>query len=307
MKIINESDSRFKLLDIIFQKYNFESISIRYDDGYLEYFIPPELVISDYKYGSCEVYGLKLFNENSDVHNLVYPSKLSIFLNECCDLTSQELFDLCVLHINDTDDRPKCPECNRYIKFSGEFQRGYSRHHWTNEPSHRLFCCNSCRTSYMHHHLDEYPHMIDTVTALSEVGYDPYKQFKSALIRSLNQSIDSKSDFYISISGEDFKFGISIHANDRILKVWNSNNYSYRYITMDVRITSLLEFLIKVESNYLDKSFNSEYQSKSYIPTFKKLFRKYYKLLNSYSDTELDNLIDNIKSNKLDQTSLVKL
>ena len=62
--------------------------------------------------------------------------------------TPQEYFDILILHINDTDDRPKCsnPECSIPLNWGGRIyygcsQNGYS---WFDRIQH--YCSPSCRS-----------------------------------------------------------------------------------------------------------------------------------------------------------------
>jgi hypothetical protein len=274
MKIIQESDDRYKLLDKIYS-YNFTSISIRYPDGYLDYFIPPELVLKDANLGDSIVHRIESYNVGD---NLVYPNKLSILLTKTCSLTVQELFDLTVLHINDTEDRPKCAECGIPIKFSGEFQRGYSRHHWLDNPSRNLFCNYEHSTYYMHHHLDEYPHMIYTVDALSSVGNDPLKQIKAAYKRSLQyEDLTDESSFYVAFTSDGFKFGISIDSGSRMNHL---DCRSFKALYLENYKVCLLEYLIKIKLFELHQ-LTSEYVPDNLIKSFKSNFKKFYqKIIN---------------------------
>jgi len=224
MKIIKEIDFRFQNLDKLWERWNWDNFRYRLGREF-RYVIPSEL---------------RLDNGED-----FFIGKSSYYIKEYLNLTLQEYFDLMVLHINDTEERPKCKYCNEFIEFSGELARGYSRHKW--EDSNNLFCCMSHRQYYIHQHLDEYPSEVRRREIWTQaVPLNDLRQAKSAMNRELNHGeYTDLIYFYRGTFDKDWlKYGITECYPGRNNHLHLTNDDVLQYTRSKA---CLLEYLIKLK------------------------------------------------------------
>lgn len=277
MNIIDKSDDRYKLLDTLFDKYSYDNIIKRFE-GYDHpwYFIPPELVKFPYSKGSIEIFDITTTDLDYDWDNYVSYNSITRILLKCCELTPLEYFDLLVLHINDTNDRPKCKYCNNYLTWSGRILCGYGSggHLWT--ESENNFCSPGHTILYRNSHLDEYPEYSEFINSGGSFGlqysnpdlYDPvgtsvYSTHIETM-RSKFKNSGNKTDicqFYITRSGDKLKFGITSDIDIRLGFGASFDSYSndvriiyesHRYFIADLEAEIKYKFKSSIE--YLEWS-----------------------------------------------------
>lgn len=219
-------------LSKLYSKYNYDNL-FKYFDGFDRpwYFIPPELVLHTYCGAAIEIYDLSVEGFDPNWDNWIGCNALPKILRVCCELTPQEYFDLLVLHINDTDDRPKCDYCGSQLKWSGRVTAGYgSGGHYWNESTHH-FCEQGHTILYRNSHLDEYPEYKEFIESGGAWGlqhnnpdkYDPCgsRDYKTHIetFRSHFENCglpDDECYFYIASTNKGFKFGITENIEWRI-------------------------------------------------------------------------------------------
>lgn len=224
MKIIKETDFRYKNLPKLWEKWNFDNFKIPLSRQY-RYVIPHELRL--------------------DGGEDFFIGRSAIFIERYLGLELQEYFDLMVLHINDTDDRPKCKNCGAYICFSGELARGYARHHWENVRN--LFCDKSCRQYYIHSHLEEYPHEVERRKSWTQsVSLNDMRQARSAMNRELNHGDHLDLIYFYRGRLDDnwLKYGITEYYPGRNNHLHLKDDEIFQYTRSKA---CLLEYLIKVK------------------------------------------------------------
>lgn len=244
-EIIKNTDSRYKYLSYIYNKYNYDNIFTKFK-GYTGWwmFIPPELVLEYYESqtGTSYINTLEDYDPKDVGSNWI--STINIrHAFKSCNLTAQELFDILVLHINDTDDRPKCTNCGCELTFTGVMIGYGSSHHW-NEIKN-VFCSRSCRNYYWHSHPNEYPEIVrGSILA----------QRNSFISNSLNADNNIIAYFYIAITESKLiKYGISVNPSGRVHRQssYNRDEYVTFHIIKVGSVVDIanLESLIKLELN----------------------------------------------------------
>ena len=276
MKIILESDSRFKYLDQIYSKYDYYNILEEYPDDYPYIIIPQLLTINPIEDSE---YNASFSDKDGYVYSRSYAAR---HVTKYTGLTIQELFDLCVLHINDTNDRPKCHNCGKYIKWSGRITAGYGSggHRWDESEYH--FCSRECASRFQYDNLDKYPNCKKFIEEGGTFGLmianpEDYN-WNRTLIKSRrtnfiqNGGLDDECYFYVTWTSDGyFKFGASEDINQRK----SYSGFIDQYISCHLIHTSTrlkignLEALIKLKLN-----INNEYIEESEVPTFWKYFRE---------------------------------
>lgn len=262
MNIIQETDNRINLLCEIYEKYSYNNIIKRFE-GYDHpwYFVPPELVINTYNKGSIEIFDITTVDLDYDWDNWVSCNSISRILSKCCNLTPQEYFDICVLHINEIENRPKCKYCGSDLRWSGRLTAGYGSggHLWSESNNH--FCCSEHIVLYRNSHLDEYPDYREFIQSGGSFGlqyrnpdqYDPVgTSVYSTHIETLRSKFKNAGDkydecyFYITRAGDKLKFDITQDADIRFGFGASFDNYS-----SDIRI-------IYVENRYFIADLEAE-------------------------------------------------
>lgn len=207
--------------------------------------------------------------------------------------TVQEYFDILILHINDTEDRPRCPYCGRFLEWSGRLTYGYGQDYWFESTHH--FCSPSHRTLYMSSHPDEYQdfaELLDSGGNLNAVRRDPNKSLNNDnLERKINSmwgtwlSKGNKTDecsFYIGklVTGE-FKYGVTSSEDDRAA--------SYKFKKLKVILTNSREYVgaleaqIKFELNNASESLPFI----GYMSDFRAAFIRAKKVISTWDLTKI--------------------
>lgn len=267
------SDERISILETIFTKYNYNNIIYCESRNHNYYFLPPELVLKEnpeYRIYKREV-------DPNTFENWIYQGDMDWVCIEYLGITKQEYFDLIVLHINDTDLRPKCIECGTQLRFES-IVWGYSGFNHKYKPLEKKFrfCCKSCSNYFTFSHPELYPEVVNR-------GWSNNPEFsvKSCYTRILNGGSDSDPYFfYVASCGDNFKFGVCKNVYDRLaLQARLAEPYkSFHKLILTRRTAANLEAWLKKTLEF------REYLDWSEIPRFKNLFRKYYPLrfINAY-------------------------
>jgi len=198
----------------LYETYNFDNLMIQYESdsqGTLQwyYVIPPELVLEDNYYSDYN-------HVNKLDGGIVYCRCAGKFIKLFTGLTIQEYFDILVLHINDTDDRPRCANCGKFLEFKN-ISCGYGSHHGWDFDSIHNFCSQKCNTTYTACHEDEYP----AIKLRNEDSNLKYLSTLDKLTAKCNSfyahgNNDDPSEFYIANSREDiFKYGVTDNIQNR--------------------------------------------------------------------------------------------
>lgn len=284
-KIINESDIRYSKLNQIFSKYNYDNM-IKYFDNKCCYHIPVELVLSEYY---TDYVWITYHRTDWNKSNWVSRYYLKKILLETTGLTVQELFDLTVLHINDTDLRPKCsnPECNEYVPFhSFYYGYGVGSHSWDTKLA--CYCSSECRESSNYQGLISYVNSEESRKRSSEFftqrNSNPKFQAENQYFRLINNNINLY--FYLALvrypdTSVILKFGCCNDLDTRFGFAKNFNGYAtiHQIMYADAVTAAMLEWRLKELYDY------SEYLDIS----------------------ELSNIIKYIKSYKLELAKLRKI
>jgi len=285
MKIITRlTDSQ---LDELFNKYSYDNIYL-FEDGYQYWRIPELLSLGDYWYSDHNYCSTKL---EGRVYVRSFASK---HLREFTGLTIQEYFDLLVLHINDTEDRPKCSLCNAPLYFSGRVMAGYGSggHYWNENVVH--FCSRDHAAQFQYNNPQYYPitnEFRNSGGTFSKIINTDYQTWIEASIRSrrtafiLKGSPDDPCSMYITkVTSGYYKFGITYDLEYRSYLSGMVDKFidpKIIYKSTRVRVANL-EAYIKL---YLNT--NTEYLELTQLSEFYNVFDK---LMNN-----LD-LLDNFNS-----------
>ena len=260
-KILNISEEK---LSRIYNEFNYFNIVNYWNSSKPYYTIPKELVTKEINISESNYC-------SPDYDGLVY-SGTNWYLNEFTGLTPQEFFDICILHINDTELRPKCPWCGNNLKFSC-IPSGYgsSGRKWIDSKNH--FCDTSCSSNYVHNNQSEYD--------LDGYGFGN-KRVNILTHRTLFLSYGDFNDdceFYITIFNGKFKYGVSINSSNRIhcnQSFYKVPESKFKIIFKGTRLeVANLEALVKLNldeaSEYLDFN-NTMYKfRKSFIKSLQDL------------------------------------
>lgn len=236
MKIINDNDDRYDKLDYLFNTYNWSNIRRTEKLRAVYYLVPKEL------------------NRVSDTW--ISNKYLGRYLLNVCDLTIQEFFDLLILHINDTDDRPKCSYegCNNYLKFTSMSQGYRSGGTWHQDP--KGYCCNE------HQRLAH-----EDANKSSLNSPDSYiKRCRTFFINKGN-SDDNCTLYVTSLISGDIKYGITSH--DLKSRKHNANRAGIGYDKIFPITTGTREYVANLEADIKSKFNSREYLDRSELPELK--------------------------------------
>lgn len=161
MRIINENDSRFKLLPKLWDRLDSVELTTYSSGGGLRYLIPMELVNNEFERWTSRGNYISA-SKSWDSYIITYRFE-SIF-HEATGLTKQDYFDLVMLKINETELRPRCSICNKPLEFSGKLGQGYRAGGGTGMNDDSItpyYCSASCRSidimasnwKYNHEHM----------------------------------------------------------------------------------------------------------------------------------------------------------
>lgn len=256
MKIINLNDSRYNLLSKIFS-YEYNDL-VSYFDGYKRpfYFIPPELVINN-----IETYSLYVNSNITDYHdkdqNWISNWRFKDLLSQSCNLTLQEYYDLCILHINETDDRPKCGNeyCNNKLSFGPTLTINYGYPPTLLKYGNPPCCCKSCAGIFQANH----PELCE--------GFGIYKMntWELKVKSQMNHFIYSgnpndQTSFYLARTKTGkLKLGITTMYSS-----WARQEYSKckdEYIS----IHELNSNLTRLDAAYLEASIKLKFKGEEYL------------------------------------------
>lgn len=139
-KILNISDT---ILNIIYHKYDISNIVRFIDKGSIYILIPEELIYREYVGG-----GWNIIYGRIDAMLSTKDRNFNDRLKYITNLTPQEFYDITILHINDTKDRPVCEYCGKYLEWSGKFSFGYGNSQISWDPYSNKFCSNKCAAKF---------------------------------------------------------------------------------------------------------------------------------------------------------------
>lgn len=216
-----------EVLISLFRRYNYNNIIERDEfSNKFWYIIPKELVLEDNLYSDSNYVTLKDGGYVSGKGNVDY------FFRLFTGLTSQEYFDLLVLHINDTELRPICdhPECDSRLKFNSILYGYGGSHNWTDSTRH--YCSHECSSNGRLYHLEDYPYYKEFIRKLRN-GEDGFGYVHSHL---------DEYPEYAKFMDEGGGFGM-IHNNPEyyyLEKVWNEAR-GFKTLTEYQRMQAIIE------------------------------------------------------------------
>jgi len=204
--------------------------------------------------------------------------------------TCQEYFDILILHINDTNDRPKCPYCNEFLKWSGRLTYGYGAEYWFESLNH--FCSLSHKSLYMRLHPEEYINYAKLMNSggnLNAVRNNPNKSLNNDnLERKINSiwgkwlSMGNKSDeciFYIAkLNNGNFKYGITSDESDR--------SAAHNYVKLKVILRDSRDYVGALEAQ-IKYELNNASEQLSFIGTMKEFRDAFFRSIKVISTWDL--------------------
>lgn len=237
MKIIKETDSRYELLSQLWDKWNWNNIIIDKGHRIKYYIIPHELtLIPDYSY-TC-----KFMNRELQKYNL----------------TTQDYYDLVVLHINDTDDRPRCnyDGCNNYLNFTS-ISQGYCSC-GSYQVDRLAFCCNEHQRLY---------HEVNNKLSLNS-WMSASKRHKE-YFKNHGNEFDPGYLYYTYLDNGKFKYGITCGSLES--RRHNANRAGLGYGEMHILLESTRYILADTEYNIKLNFDGREYLEIDEVPKFIKV------------------------------------
>lgn len=265
--IIDISDSRYGKLGHLWKKYNYSNIWYSEGGRNSYYYIPPELLIENYVFRD----GRKITKfPTNDWDNWIHCMKINDFLQRLCLITSQEYFDLLVLHTNSRLDRPRCAYCKSPLYFNNikvGYGGGGGNSEWITRTSP---CCDKSCASHYRKSLGIY----------DEIWYRVNNDF---MIRTKNErltfinkdEIVKDTYFYITWTSEGLlKFGASSNLYNRICHSYeDSRGY---YLNPHIILVS-----DRIEIANLEATLKLEFQGREYLnpKEIKLLFKLLKRLL----------------------------
>lgn len=236
--IIDELDPRFNKLKDLIQKYKWKDL-VHGKDRSISYFIPPELVIKEYKTQSIHVTDSLT---NWEWCNWVNRQSINKVLEYSCGFDTQVYFDLFRLNIIEIKDRPRCTYCGKYLNWTWRLGRGYnSSTPWVTEDNH--FCNHSCQNKYKFKHPELYESVGYTITSwIYGREYDRHDPNEICY-------------FYICRSNGYIKYGMTDNPNNR--KYYLGTDNMHIIFTAKFEEVNNLEASVKLHFN------GSEYISES--------------------------------------------
>lgn len=136
-------------LNRVVMKYKDLDLVKRLGPNKIYYLIPSEWIINYYKIGNSEAIPGK------DCY--IYSNQFNKILINSTGRTPQEWYDHFILGILTDDERPKCKNCNKPLKFVS-VRLGYGHIPGSNMANKdNLFCSRKCTISYVSSHTEEYP------------------------------------------------------------------------------------------------------------------------------------------------------
>lgn len=265
MKIIDRLTN--DQLNELYSNYNYDNMIIRDKYGNVLYRIPRMLAI---RFEELSYVNATFKDKDGYVYS---KSHANSHVKYFTDLSIQELFDLCILHINDTNDRPKCAECGIPIGFS-RFTAGYGSggHPWNESPVH--FCSRSCAANFQFNNPDIYPLTAEFISSGGTFGNMSEELFTNTLIESrrsafINQgNPDDQCYLYVAWTVNGIlKFGISADSLDYRLEtsglhVQYTSIHQLKKLNSRVIIADLeaqIKYHFRIYNEYLDNTKFDEF------------------------------------------------
>lgn len=237
--IIDTSDERYKYLELLWSTYDYNNLIVDLSHRSWRCLVPRELILT--KVGGSSI-GCRNLNK---------------FLLNNCKLTLQEYFDLLVLHINNTDDRPRCSYsgCTDHLRFIS-FSQGYgSLGPWN--PDARHYCSNT------HQRLDHEGRNKESLNSILPT----IKRQRSTFISKSKGSIGY---LYITrLTSGGIKYGIT----EDILKRVQSMRFGNLYINPHMIFRGSIEEVANLEASLKLELSGKEYLLDDELHNLMKLIR----------------------------------
>lgn len=293
MKYLNLSEEEFQR---IFSKYNADNFKEQRSEKYgIYYYIPPELSFYDYK---------KTTRILAGQGGWVNWSKFKVTIKLVSGFTDQEYYDMMVLHINDSDLRPKC-SCGKPRAYYGTMKGYYnccskscaSRERYESGVSPLVSVNNEGGTwTYIKNHADQYQEVLERQKEFLESGgagrmvwdrLDDHGVFNlncatakgTARMRITKSS--NRGFFYIVVDDSLLKIGLSIYDPRESRVPWILSKFTAPYSIMiyegSVELADL-EYEIKINHyNELAGSdrISTEFFSSSILDDVLEIVKKY--------------------------------
>lgn len=221
--IIPPWDSRYGKLGHLWKRYNYYNIIDKSIPRGWKYLLPKELTEE---------------KEDVWVNCKGFKFKLAEYY-----LTTQDYYDLMILHINHTSDRPKCAYgfCHNKLKFKS-ISQGYSSGFRFNINGFTAFCCNEHQRLY---HEDVNKESINSLIPTIK------RQRNTFIIKSNSD----EGVLYVGINkGQRLKFGVASNFINRLLSLRGDKTLEIAHVL----VRSSIEEVANIEAR-LKLVFKSEY------------------------------------------------
>lgn len=242
-------------IERVIHKYNYEDL-VQGKGLSTHYFIPPEIVIEDYETDKVGIFTELFTYPNGEISNWICKRSFARILEETCNISVQEYYDLFILQILNKSQRPYCENCGGPLGFFGNIYMGYSNNGYPFDPDTVHFCCKECYHEYRAAHPEDY------VESMAKTAYTQFINHGDP-----NDPIQ----FYIaSTFEEEFKYGITQDINKRNKIFENVPYKNYKILGVSTRLRmAKLEYDIKIYLN----DFH-EHLDPSRISDFRRAFNK---------------------------------
>jgi len=231
MKITNYSK---EILEYLYSNYNYDNIIIRDELGRVLYKIPSIIALDDIECSNVNWCSTKI--DGVSYASSYFRSHLMMFTG----LTPQQYFDILVLHINDTEDRPRCARCGAYLPWSNRITSGYASggHKWTENDAGVHFCSRECAVRFQYDNPDIYTQTAEFQGNGGTFGFLKYDkelwtlmQIRSRRTFFLNLgNIEDDCLFYLALTETGrYKFGITSNLNWRNWTSFMVDGYCYSH------------------------------------------------------------------------------
>lgn len=213
----------------------------RYGSGRntISYFIPKELVLNEYLSAKIEV---TKSETGWDWNNIVSSRVITRLLDQCCNLSKQEYFDLIDLKINNRLNRPRCANCKSILNFN-QLSNGYSHHMYTTDYSET--CCSlSCSLIYQN----------ELNTGMNSIE----SNIRKARTQFINKgSLDDECYFYLAITNDNkLKYGITADIISRPdIEYLNNNSYKTIHLIYSDSRLNIANFETKIKLKFNGKEY----------------------------------------------------
>lgn len=208
--IIKDDDPRYGKLGHLWKKYSYREIWYSEGGRNSYYYIPPELVMENYTFRDGRTISSNPINPWD---NWIHCMKAAQFIWNYCWITSQEYFDLLVLHINDRSNRPRCAYCKSPLKFNNikvGYGGGGGNAEWITRTNP---CCDKHCASKYRFQLGIYDDLLEYIHT------DPIVRTKNERNSFIGKGYpDEDALFYLTWTSEGYlKLGATSRLGMRIL------------------------------------------------------------------------------------------